>query len=174
MKKKELYHLAELAGELVEYEDAGPVDGRVLLYSEKDEMRSVLREYLEAVVESIDVEPVDVFGTQYSGEHIAHELEPHREVFHFDYPSGRIEVNRKEAQCRLSVLKDLSEGYGIEEAIDTHYAKSLDREDVGIHIDPALDGDGCLKPDYREDLEKIMEIKRDKGQAPYGHSSADR
>jgi len=173
MNKKELYHLAELAGELVEYEGAGPVNGRIFVYSDKDEIRSVFWENLEAVMESIDAEPVDVLGTQYSGEHIANELKPHREVFYFDYPGGRIEVNGKKAQSRISVLKDLSEGYGIEEAIDTHYTKGLDQEKVGIYIDPVLGDDGCLKSEYREELEQIMDIKKGKGQAPFGDSSID-
>jgi hypothetical protein len=173
MNMKEFYHLAELAGELVEYEGAGPVNGRVFVYSDKDEIRSVFWENLEAVMESIDAEPVDVLGTQYSGEHIANELKPHREVFYFDYPGGRIEVNGKKAQSRISVLKDLSEGYGIEEAIDTHYSDPETLEKAGIDIKDALDDDDRLEEGYSEDLKQIMEIKRDKGQAPFGDSSGD-
>ena len=171
MKQNHLYFLTELAEGLVEYEGADPVDGRVSPNSDVEEIKSVLRDNLEAVIESEDVEPVDVLGTQYSGEHIANELKPHREVFYFDYPGGRIEVNGKKAQSRIAVLKDLSEGYGIEEAIDTHYSDPAISIPTFSRVKDALDDDDCLEEGYREDLKQIMEIKRDKGQAPFNDSS---
>lgn len=174
MRNISLYCLNEIAEGLVEYEDAEQASQGVLPNDSKEDIRAVLWENLEAVVEEADLDPGDLFGTQYSGEHIAHELEPDAEVFYFDYPGGRIEIGGPEVGSRLSVLKELSEGCDREEAVDLHYTQPSSWKDVEMCIDPALDDDHYLKPEYQEDLEQIMDIKRDKGQEPFGGSSGDR
>jgi len=175
MKQNHLYYLTELAEGLVEYEGADPVDGRVFPSSNIEDIESMLWDNLEAVTESEDVDPVDTFGAQYYGEHVGNVLEPRREVFYFDYPGGCIEVSSDNVQSRskLSLLKLLSEGRDIYQAIDMHYSDPVTLEKAGIDIKDALDDDDRLEEGYREDLKQIMETKRDKGQAPYGHSSGD-
>jgi len=175
MKQNHLYFLTELAEGLVEYEGADLVDGRVSPNSDVEDIKSMLRDNLEAVIESEDVDPVDTFGAQYSGDHIAHELEPHGEVFYFDYPGGRIEVSSDNAQSRskLPLLKLLSEGRDIYQAIDIHYSDPMTPERARMDIEPALDDDGYLKPEYQEELEQIMDMRREKGMEPFNDSSGD-
>ena len=144
MKQNHLYFLTELAEGLVEYEGADPVDGRVSPNSDVEDIKSVLWDNLEAFTESEDVDPVDTFGAQHYGEHVGNVLEPRREVFYFDYPGGCIEIGseNKQSRAKLPLLKALSEGRDIYQAIDIHYSDPMTPEKARIDTEPALDDDG--------------------------------
>jgi hypothetical protein len=146
---------------LGEEEDELP-DVPLPLNNSREDMRNALREYIDHIRDHMESDR-DILGEVYSGDHIEYDITPRSEILRFRGSDAVAELKKKPTN-QLRVLEDLSQGEEYINALSSHYAMPASKSDIPLNtMKPALEEDGTLPYDVQQELQEVLDIRRDRG-----------